>query len=135
MISRAFPGFGIIETPLLQQKPWLLRQRMHNTLCLHTRTHLFHLSQLDPRAPLFSFVLPYPWECIYPMPWTSMSEKGHCHHHYSTVFVRALPGAELCQLPNADDRSFGVFLIRLQPVGHCHPHGASDNRTTLGFKA
>lgn len=30
------------------------------------------------------------------MPRTSVSEKGHCHHHYSTIFVICHARAELC---------------------------------------
>lgn len=86
MLFRALLGSGVTEAPLLQQTHWLLCQQMHKTLCLHTRAHLFHLSQLDPRAPLLLFPSLYSWECLYPVPWTSTSQKGHCHHHCSTIF-------------------------------------------------
>lgn len=133
--SRAFSGLGSTEAPLLQQTRWLLCQRTGNMLCLHTRAHLFHLSQLDPRAPLFVFVLPYPRERLYPMPWTSMSQKGHWHHHPSTIFVLSLPGAEPCQLPNTQNTLRGIYHPASALFVHCHPHGATDNGSILGFKA
>lgn len=135
MLFRALLGSGVTEAPLLQQTHWLLCQQMHKTLCLHTRAHLFHLSQLDPRAPLLLFPSLYSWECLYPVPWTSTSQKGHCHHHCSTIF----------ELSALELSSASSQILRTETLGHfswafsllcpCCPYGATDSRSTRRFKA
>lgn len=94
----------------------------------HTRAHLFHLSQLDPRAPLVLFVLPCPWDCIYPMPRTSVSGKGRCRHHYSTIFALCRARAELCSTGACKPE---VYPIDTHTKYNCHKK--KKNQSLTGF--
>lgn len=134
MLFRAFPGSGVTEAPLLQQTHWLLCQQMHKTLCLHTRAHLFYLSQLDPRAPLLLFPSLYSWERLYPVPWTSTFQKGHCHHHCSTIFE--LSSLELSSASSQIQRTetLGHFSRAFSLLCPCYPYGATDSGSALRFK-